>query len=138
MHAPVGEILAELDPAAYVIDCLPNMGGALVAERTEPLVRQLRKTRPDAPIVLVEDRTYGYAFLKKDAREHQAASRAALKAVYDRLTADGVKGLHYVSGDALLGADGEATVDGSHPNDLGMMRMADALEPVLEPLVGKR
>lgn len=135
MDASVGVLLAELDPAVYVIDCLPNMEAKLVAERTEPLVRQLRKARPDTPIVLVEDRTYSYAFLKRAVRDRQAASRAALRAAHERLIAAGVKGLYYVPGDSLLGADGEATVDGSHPNDLGMTRLADALEPVLRPLV---
>ena len=36
--------------------------------------------------------------------------------------------LHYRKGDDLCGPDGESTVDGSHPNDLGMMRHAEALE----------
>lgn len=134
MEASVGQFLVELDPAVYVIDCLPNMVGPEVAERTEPLVRQLRAARPETPIVLVEDRTYDYAFIKQAARDLQAGNRAALKAAYDRLVTDGVTGLHYVPGDTLLGDDGEATVDGSHPNDLGMMRLADALAPLLEPL----
>jgi lysophospholipase L1-like esterase len=137
MDASIGDLMGEIDAAVYVIDCLPNMQANQVAERTEPLVRQLRKARPDAAIVLVEDRTYDNAFLHKDSRDRQAASRAAFKAAYDKLLADGVKGLAYVPGDTLLGADGESTVDSSHPNDLGMMRMADALTPVLKPLVGK-
>ena len=37
----------------------------------------------------------------------------------------------YVPGDGLLGDDGEAAVDASHPTDLGFVRQADALEPVL-------
>ena len=35
----------------------------------------------------------------------------------------------------LLGADGEDTVDGSHPTDLGFVRQADAMEKILAPLV---
>jgi lysophospholipase L1-like esterase len=35
-------------------------------------------------------------------------------------------------GAGLLGGDGEATVDGTHPTDLGFMRIAEALRPVLE------
>jgi lysophospholipase L1-like esterase len=47
-----------------------------------------------------------------------------------------VKNLHYLTGgDSLIGADGEGTTDGSHPNDLGMMRYADALEPALRALL---
>lgn len=135
MEAEVGALLAELDPSIYVIDCLPNMAAPAVAERTEPLVRQLRKARPETPIVLVEDRSYTNSPLLPSRREHHAANRAALRAAYDRLVAAGVKGLVYVPGENLLGDDGDACVDGSHPSDLGMFRMADILEPVLKPLL---
>ena len=137
MDPEVGQLMAEIDAAAYVIDCLPNMNGAEVAERTEPLVRQLRAAHPEAPIVLVEDRTYANAAFKPSSQERHATSRAALKAAFSRLVGDGVHGLYYVEGEQLLGDDGEATVDSSHPTDLGMVRMADALEPVLRPLVGR-
>lgn len=50
----------------------------------------------------------------------------------------GLEGLVYVEGEHLPGDDGEATVDSSHPTDLGMIRMADALEPVLRPLAAKQ
>ena len=41
----------------------------------------------------------------------------------------------FVKDAPFLGSDGEATVDGSHPNDLGMMRYADALEPTLRAVL---
>ncbi len=135
MEAEVGALLAELDPAVYVIDCLPNMDAAAVASRAEPLVRQLRQARPRTPIVLVEDRSYTNAPFLPSRRERHAGSRAALRAAYERLLASGVKGLVYVPGEHLLGDDGEACVDGSHPSDLGMFRMADVLEPALKPLL---
>ena len=135
MDASVGALMAELDAAIYVIDCLPNMGAAMVAERTGPLVRQLRSARRETSIVLVEDRTFANAALIPGHRAHHAASRAALRASYEKLKADGVTGLYYVEGEHLLGDDGEATVDASHPTDLGMLRMADALEPILRPLL---
>ncbi|MEX2173867.1 MAG: SGNH/GDSL hydrolase family protein, partial [Pirellulaceae bacterium] len=46
MEPAVNELLAEIDAAMYVIDCLPNMNAAEVAERTEPVVALLRKARP--------------------------------------------------------------------------------------------
>ena len=39
--------------------------------------------------------------------------------------------IYYVSSEDMLGDDGEATVDGIHFTDLGMMRYADLLYPVL-------
>ncbi|MDH7571394.1 MAG: SGNH/GDSL hydrolase family protein, partial [Armatimonadota bacterium] len=136
MEPEVADLLAELDPCVYVIDCLPNMQAELVAARAEPLVRTLRKARPRTPIVLVEDRTYANAPLLPAQRKRNDASRAALRNAYQRLTAEGMGDLHYVPGENLLGDDGEATVDGSHPTDLGFFRMADALEPLLRRLCG--
>ena len=135
MDLEVGQFMAELNPCVYVIDCLPNMQAGAVAERTVPLVRVLRDSHSSVPIVLVEDRTYTNAFFVPGLRVRHDASRAALRACYEQLKAAGVPGLHYVEGEDLLGDDGEATVDGSHATDLGFVRMADVLEPVLRPLV---
>jgi len=135
MEPEVAELLAELDAKVYVIDCLPNMNGEMVAERAEPLVRILRKAHKATPIVLVEDRTYSNAYLIASKREHHRLNRAALRKAYENLTASGVKNLHYVRGEHLLGDDNEATVDSSHPTDLGFMRQADVMEKVLRPLI---
>ena len=140
MEPEVAQLLAELEPAVYLIDCLPNMNGPEVAKRTEPLVRILRKARPGTPILLVEDRTYAGAFLKPSLQQRHAESRAALKKAYENLKTAGVTGLYYLPGDKLLGKDGEDTVDGSHPTDLGFVRQAEAFEAALRPVLdnGKR
>lgn len=134
MEPEVAKLLAELDPACYVIDCLPNMNGTEVAERVGPLVETLRKAHAKTPIVLVEDRTFTNAFLQPGKQKHHAASRAALKKAFDQLAPDD-KHLHYLKGDDLLGDDGEGTVDSSHPTDLGFVRQAAAFRTVLEPLL---
>ena len=131
MESEIATLLAELDPAVYVIDCLPNMTAAEVEQRVEPFVRTLRKAHLTTPIVLAEDRTYCNAWLVPEPRRRNSSSRAALKVAYDHLLAEGVKGLRYLPGDLQIGDDGEASVDGSHPTDLGFLRMADAFEPFL-------
>jgi hypothetical protein len=129
-------LLGEIDAAVYVLDCLPNLDAKRVAERTGPFVTALRKARPDAPILLVEDRFYTNSPLLPGQRRHNTENHAALKKAYEVLTAAGVKHLHYLSGDGLLGDDGEGTVDGSHPTDLGFLRQADAFAGALAPLLG--
>jgi lysophospholipase L1-like esterase len=138
MEPELAGLLAELDPAAYVLDCLPNMTAEEVEARVEPFVRALRTARPGTPIVLAEDRTYANARLVASRRERNASSRAALRRSYDRLLDGGIGGLTYLPGDPQLGDDGEATVDGSHPTDLGFVRMADAFEAALRPLLATR
>jgi hypothetical protein len=105
----------------------------MVTERLEALVHQLRKARPLTPIVLVEDRTFGNAFLRSERRRHHQASRKALREGLKRLRGQGVEGLILVEGATLL-VNGD-TVDGSHPSDLGFVHQAEALGAALEPLL---
>ena len=134
----MGELLAEIDASVYVLDCLPNLSPQQTAERTEPFVKALRKAKPDTPIVMVEDRNYANSAWHPGSRDRNEGNHAAYKKAYDSLVATGVKGLHYLPGDKLIGADGEGTVDGSHPTDLGFLRQADVMEPILAPLVKKK
>lgn len=138
MESEVGKFLTELDPSVFVIDCLPNLDPQRVTKRCEPLVRQLREARPDTPILLVEDRVFTNAWLRAGAESFHQDNRAALKSAYERLVADGIQNLYYLPADDLLGDDHEGATDGSHPSDLGMMRYADAYEPVLRKILGKQ
>ena len=131
MDLEMAKLLAELDASLYVIDCLPNMAAEQVRQRVKPLVEQIRAGRPNVPIVLVEDRTYSNAFFIPSKQKRNHDSRVALRKTFDQLRREGVKNLLYLEGEGQLGDDGEATVDSSHPTDLGFMRMADAFEPVL-------
>jgi len=136
MEPEMADLLAELDPSVYVIDCLPNTVAEEITERTEPLVKKLRAAHPVVPIVLVEDRTMQDSFLIAGRMEYyHLKDRAALRAAYERLEKSGVKGLYYIPGEHLFGDDGEASVDGSHPSDLGFMRQADIFAKVLGPLL---
>ncbi|MGN6134405.1 MAG: SGNH/GDSL hydrolase family protein, partial [Aureliella sp.] len=135
MESEVGEFLTEVDASVFVIDCLPNMKGAEVAARAVPLVKQLRAARPQAAILLIEDRTYPNAYLLPKRQQSLAANRKALRAAYAQLRDAGVERLGYVVGDDLLGEDRDDTTDGSHPSDLGFFRQADALEKQLVKLL---
>jgi len=136
MDLPVAELMTELDAAAYVIDCCPNMTPQMITERTEPLVHTLRDARPDVPILLVEDRNYTNGVLVESSRRRNADNHAALHAAYKRLLTGGVKHLRYLGGDELVGTDGEGAVDGSHPSDLGGMRYCEAYRQALRPILG--
>jgi hypothetical protein len=135
MEPELADLLAELDAAVYVLDCLPNMGPLDVARRVEPFVRRLRRSHPSTPIVLVEDRIYANAFLDPARAAGHAGNHEALQTIYNQLKASGVGNLHYVRGDALFGDDGEGSVDGSHPSDLGFLRQANEFAEVLGPLL---
>ena len=127
-------LLAELDPSVYVLDCLPNISSDQV-ERLGPFVGVLRKRHPATPIVLVENLEYPDGAAIPARREGYEASNRNLLGIFGRLRrAD--RHLFYVPAAGLIGTDGEATVDGVHPSDLGVMRLADKMEPFMRRALG--
>jgi lysophospholipase L1-like esterase len=138
MESEIAELLVDIDAAAFVIDCLPNLSTSTdVAERTPKLVRILRQKRPLAPIVLVENIQYPDTHLETSKNKSVHKKNAALKKVYRDLTAAGLKNLTYIPADNLIGPDTEATIDGIHPTDLGFTRMTKVLEPILKKILSK-
>ena len=135
MEPEVGALLAELDPCAFAIDCLPNMNEEMITERAVPLIKQLRSTHPGTPILLVEDRSFTNTRFFPEREHRHRTNRMALRAAFQQLQEEGIDHLFYLQGEDLLGRDGEAATDGSHPNDLGMVRYADAYEPALRALL---
>jgi lysophospholipase L1-like esterase len=137
MEIELAALYAELDVAAYLIDCLPNMTAEQVAERAEPFVRRLRQDRPTTPILLIEDRTMADAWIREGVQRAHDERRTALRNAHQRLVDSGDENLHYLPATGLLGTDDEGTVDGSHPSDLGFTRMVTHLVPACQKLVGQ-
>jgi hypothetical protein len=138
MDAAVGDYLAQIDAAVYVIDCLPNMDPASVKAKASPLVKALRAARPGTPIILVEDRPFTNTWILPERQKFHQANHAALREAFDGLKKEGVAKLYYIAGDQLLGDDSEGATDASHPNDLGFMRQAAVFAPVIrQALEGK-
>ncbi|MBL9215395.1 MAG: SGNH/GDSL hydrolase family protein [Opitutaceae bacterium] len=133
----LGDLMAQIDAAVYLIDCLPNLTAAEVRAKCGPFVRRLRAARPETPIVLAEDRRWTNSWFIPRYDDEHSDNHAALRECYAALQAEGITGLHYIPGDALYGDDAEASVDGSHPSDLGSFRQAAVFEPVLRAALGQ-
>jgi hypothetical protein len=133
MEPEVDDCLAELDPEIFIIDSLGNMQDLdddLICGRVEMLVLKLRTAHPATPIVLV-----GQSSIRTDS--HPVRTSRLQEQAVRRLRAARVRGLTLVSGAKLLGADREGTVDGGHPTDLGMMRQAELIAPILERILSR-
>ena len=135
MEPAMADLFGELDVAAYVLDCLPNMSVDMVNERVEPFVLRLRKARPKTPILLVESTTYPTQKIISGTNALYLQKNIALKKVYQKLLDQDVAHLHYLPGENLIGPDGQGTVDGTHLTDLGFHRFAQAMTPVLRDIV---
>ncbi len=135
MEPEMADLVAELDPAVFVLDCLPNMEWEMVRERTEPFVKKLREKHPETPILMVEDREYSNAYLFPEKRARNIKSQAEYRKAFQSLLDQGFRELYYLEGNLLLGHDNEGTVDASHPTDLGFMRQARAMFDILRPVL---
>ncbi|MGI6401734.1 MAG: SGNH/GDSL hydrolase family protein [Thermoguttaceae bacterium] len=138
MELAIAELLGELDAEIYVLDAGPNMNAELTDERMVPFVKKLRELRPDVPILVVEDRWYSNSWIKPGSFDHNQRNHEAIRRAFDTLCEE-YDELYYLSADNLLGEDldDDGTVDGSHPNDLGMYRQANALEAAIRPILEK-
>jgi hypothetical protein len=130
----VGDALCETDAALYVIDCNPNTRKEEIYQRAVDLVMKLHRERPEIPVLFVEAFPYVNGFTKP-ADSDNAKKNLELKRAYETLRNAGIKNLYYRKGDDLIGFDYEGTVDGVHPNDIGMLRIAESLEPTIRKLV---
>lgn len=131
MDLELAELMGEVDAAAYVIDCVPNMTVEMVRTRSVPFVAILRERRPEVPIVIVECIDQQNAWFLPGIHEGIVVRNEALRSAFDTMEDRGFNRLVYVEGSRLLGDATDTAVDGIHPSDLGNTYIADALEPVL-------
>ena len=125
MEYELSDVISRIDASCYVLDCLWNMSlkeeqspGRSVEGNYEKFIRNLRAKRPGVPIVMAEHcNVFGN---KKDDRD------IFIRKLYEKLVAEGWTDLVYLPNDEMYTGDYEGTVDGCHPNDLGMMSMAKA------------
>ncbi len=131
----MARLLAELEPAAFVLDSLPNLTTAEVGERLPGFLEALRARHPEVPILLVENLVYTDAPFVAVRAQRVDGSNALLRKIHAERVAHGDRRITLVPASDLIGSDGEATVDGVHPNDIGFLRMADAIEPYLRKAI---
>ncbi len=141
MDPSVALLLAQIDAEVFIIDCLPNMTDSLLQERAFSFIQTLCRRQPDTPVLLVESCWPSNAAFKSDLQEQLERKAATLQRIYQELVQSGFTQLHYLTSRDQLGIDGEGTVDGVHPSDLGFHRQAlhyiDALLPILQPVQKK-
>jgi hypothetical protein len=141
LEQSVGQAVCEAEASLVVLDCLPNSPVDTIRKNALPLIRQIRKCHPETPILLVEssvtDASYfpQSEFYSGNRNSSIRQQNGELKLVFNQALSEGISGLHYLEADNLTGDDNEGTVDGVHPSDLGMLRLADKIQSVIEQIL---
>ena len=125
------DLLSEINAGMYVLDCLPNLTSpdhyatGELKKRIVNAVTELQNKKPHIPILLVDHDGYTDEGLNPVRKNEYVSTNNVFKTTFDSLARAGVKNIFRLSKEAI-NQDIESTVDGTHPNDIGMMHYADA------------
>ena len=129
----IAELMASVeDPGLYVLDYAPNAFADMIDENGEKFFRIIRDAHPDVPVIFVEDVIFPYTIFDNAILKQVAGKNEAQKRLFDKLKKSGEKKIYYISAEGMIGDDGEATVDGTHFTDLGMMRFVEHVLPTIK------
>lgn len=102
-----------------------------LADTHEPFYRVVRQAHTKIPVVFMS---------RPDVDKNRAdadARRSIIRKTYENAVMSGDNNVWFLDGGTFFGKEGrtECTVDGTHPNSLGFMRMAQSLYPVLKSAI---
>jgi hypothetical protein len=134
----LAHILAEIpDPACLILDYEANCVSTELLQKTLPdFISIYREKHPLTPILVISRITHAKEkFDPQMAQVRAERKQVQIRTVEQRRELDDAN-IYFCDGAALLGKDAhECTVDGSHPTDLGFLRMADGLTPILQRIL---
>ncbi len=136
----IARMLASIEnPAGYVLDNAWNVDNGACRATLPQFIDIIRERHPTTPILLMTPTRGREAATETTGVADPMAERAAfiVQTCADRRAA-GDRNIHCldVYGDSVLGDDyDEALVDGCHLTDLGFLRLADAVAPLLQKIL---
>lgn len=121
-------------PGGFILDYEGNAGSVLLRETLSEFIGILRAAHPHVPILVLSVTPFTRERARPELLEMRRRDRQFQQETVQDLARQGDPHLYFQNGYELLGDDDEGTVDGVHPTDLGFLRQADALEPVVRQI----
>ncbi len=134
----IAGLIAGVPASMYVLDWGLNvmkLGFKLLQERYGQFFDIIREKNPATPILVVNLQNVAEELYSEQVHEYATMFRDHIRAEYDtRAKSD--PNIHYVDGQKIIGLEELGlTVDGSHPNDLGMAKYVEILAPTVGGLI---
>ena len=124
------------DPGGFVLDYELNTSPEILRATLVNFIGILREAHPAVPILVLSAIRYADEVVNDGLRDVRKGNREFQQDTVASLRAQGDAGIYFQDGAPLLGDDFyECSVDGGHPTDLGFLRMANALEPVIRKIL---
>lgn len=134
----VARLVADVpQPRLFLLDYDPNCPDAAHIEKTLPVFLQiLRQRHPSVPVLVMSRIGYAHDLLQDEQRRDCELRRDTQARIVAEAQARGDRQIAFLDGSTLLGEDFEdCSVDGVHPSDLGFLRIAKGLEPVIRRML---
>lgn len=131
---PIAEYIASLEMQIFVCDYDHNSPSPEhLAETHERLFKIFRAKQPKTPVVFLSRTSF------KASPEYIASMRDIVKRTFDNARAAGDENVYFIDGGQIYGdLRGEATVECTHPNDVGHILIGRALAPLLEDILSRQ
>lgn len=127
-------VICETQADAFVIDPFSNPTAEMIDERLIPFIETIRKCHPTTPLIFLqtekrESTNFSQKIRKSEYAKREAARRQMLKAMQQ------FDNIYFLNPGMSIGTDHEASCDGIHPSDLGVMRVVETMQPELEAIL---
>ena len=128
----IAKVITAVDASMYILDFVPNATVTQMKERADQFYTIIRSRHPETPILFIEDPIFTHTRFDQKIAKEVKDKNETINAFFQLLKDRGEKNIYFLSSKDMIGSDGEATVDGTHFTDLGFMRYAELLYPIIK------
>ena len=126
---PMAEYLANLNMSVFVYDYDHNAGTVEYLKEThERTFKIIREKQPNLPIIMISAADCSFGIAER---------RDVIYQTYANAIDAGDNNVYFIDGGTIYAPVGRGlcTVDRVHPNDIGFLMMANAIEPVIRKIL---
>ena len=136
MEPESAEVLADCETDAIICYCFGNTTPTEIEERVDAFVERVAKAHPDKAVIFLPPFLYNPNNVDLVKREYSIKKRETIARKMAVLTKK-FKNVHYIDIKDACGLDNEASIDNSHPNDLGFDRILQNYGPKIAKILKK-
>lgn len=131
----MAELIGNLEMSAFVMDYDHNALDPKELKDTHyAFYKTVRNLNPDVPIIFITKSDVAIS-----DSDTNYVRREIIKQTYNKAIEEGDNNVYFISGEMIYGEFYRDffMVDGCHPNDAGMLRIAETIYPVLKEILNK-
>ena len=130
------DIVCDSKADAFVFDAFSNSTKQDIDNRLYNFVKRITKAHPNTPMIFLQTEKRDIGYFNLSARKRNVDQRGAAEQWMSQICKE-FKNVYFVNPGIYIGDDGEATIDGTHLNDLGVQRTVEVIVPKLKKILKK-